>query len=99
MKLRFPLFLAELIIVAIIFFAFRAHGHYKIDFFYETTHGLSIGNIQALITYYMVLFILIVLPCLIFGKRSFCHHLCWMAVNLMSLRLYLQKPAEHETLI
>ncbi len=64
---------------AIIILAFKAGGYHKIDFFFETVHGLFIGNIQALITYYMVLFILIVIPCFIFGKRSFCHHLCWMA--------------------
>jgi len=66
-------------IAAIAIFAFKAGGYNKVDFFYQTTHGLSIGNFQSLIVYYLVLFLLIVLPGLIVGKRSFCHHLCWMA--------------------
>ena len=63
----------------IAFLAMQTGGYHKVDFFYETTYGLSIGNIQALIIYYMVLILLIVLPAFVFGKRSFCHHLCWMA--------------------
>ena len=59
--------------------AFRAGGYHKIDFFYMTTHGLSVGNIYGLIAYFIILFLLIVLPAFVFGKRSFCHHLCWMA--------------------
>lgn len=64
---------------SIAFLAIRAGGYKRFDFFYQTTHGLSIGNIEALIAYYVVLFLLIVIPAFIFGKRSFCHHLCWMA--------------------
>jgi len=66
-------------ISAIVFSTIKAGGYHKIDFFYETTYGLSIGNIQALIVYYIVLLLLIVLPSFVFGKRSFCHHICWMA--------------------
>jgi ferredoxin-type protein NapH len=66
-------------IIAILLIAIKTGGYHKIDFFYETSHGLSIGNLQALITYYIVLLILIVLPSFVFGKRSFCHHICWMA--------------------
>lgn len=66
-------------ICAILFMAIKSGGYHKIDFFYETSHGLSIGNLQALITYYIVLLFLIVLPSFVFGKRSFCHHICWMA--------------------
>jgi len=66
-------------ISAIVFIAIKVGGYHKIDFFYETSHGLSIGNLQALITYYIVLLFLIVFPSFVIGKRSFCHHLCWMA--------------------
>lgn len=66
-------------ISTIILLALRAGGYSKIDFFYLTTYGLSIGNIQGLITYFIVLFILIGIPAFIFGKRSFCHHICWMS--------------------
>ncbi len=64
---------------AIVFLAIKAGGYQKINFLYETTYGLSIGNVQALVTYFMVLLLLMVLPAFIFGKRSFCHHICWMA--------------------
>jgi polyferredoxin len=59
--------------------AIKSGGYRKIDFFYMTTHGLSIGNFQGLISYFIVLLVLIVLPAFVIGKRSFCHHLCWMA--------------------
>jgi polyferredoxin len=66
-------------VFSIAYTAFRAGGYNKIDFFYQTTYGLSIGNVTGLITYFIVLVFLIVLPAFIIGKRSFCHHLCWMA--------------------
>lgn len=64
---------------SIAFLAIRSGGYKSVDFFYQTTYGFSIGNIQGLITYCFVLFLLIVLPAFAVGKRSFCHHLCWMA--------------------
>ena len=66
-------------ISSIVLLVIRAGGYQKIDFFYQTTHGLSIGNVQGLIAYFIVLIILIVLPAFVIGKRSFCHHICWMA--------------------
>jgi len=66
-------------ISSIVLLAFRSGGYYKMDFFYMTTHGLSVGNIYGVISYFIVLFVFIVLPSFAIGKRSFCHHLCWMA--------------------
>ncbi len=66
-------------ISAIIILAIRAGGYKYLDFFFQTTHGLSIGNFYSLLTYFFVLFILIVLPAFLVGKRAFCHQLCWMA--------------------
>lgn len=66
-------------IIFIVMLAIRSGGYHKIDFFFQTTHGFSIGNVQSLISYFFVLLLLIVLPAFVFGKRSFCHHLCWMA--------------------
>lgn len=63
----------------IIFFAVKAGGYTTIDFFYQTQYGLSVSNVYSLIVYYFVLFILVVLPAFFFGKRAFCHHICWMA--------------------
>lgn len=70
-------------ITAIAVLAVRAGGYTQVDFFYQTTYGLSIGNVQSLIVYYLVLFLLIVLPAFLVGRRSFCHHLCWMAPFLI----------------
>jgi len=64
---------------SIVILAIRSGGYKRIDFFYQTTHGLSIGNVQSLMSYFFILLLLIVLPAFLFGKRSFCHHLCWMA--------------------
>jgi len=64
---------------SIIFLAVKAGGYKKLDFFFQTTYGLSISDVPSFITYNLVLFLLIVIPAFIFGKRSFCHHLCWMA--------------------
>ena len=61
----------------IIAMAVRAGGYGKVDFFYQT--GLSMADIHSLISYLVVLFLLIALPAFAVGKRSFCHHLCWMA--------------------
>ncbi len=66
-------------ISAIVLLAIRRGGYEKIDFFYQTKYGFSIGDVSALIAYLCVLLFLIVLPAFIFGRRSFCHHLCWMA--------------------
>jgi ferredoxin-type protein NapH len=59
--------------------AVRRGGYERVDFLYETLYGLSISHVQGLMAYLMVLLILIVLPAFAVGKRSFCHHLCWMA--------------------
>lgn len=64
---------------AIVYLAIKRSGYHTVDFFYYTNHGLSVTTIEALLIYYAVLFILIVLPAFTIGKRSFCHHLCWMA--------------------
>jgi polyferredoxin len=64
---------------SIVILAIRGGGYATVDFFYQTKYGFSISGVQSLITYFTVLFVLIVLPAFIFGRRSFCHHLCWMA--------------------
>jgi len=66
-------------ICSITLLAVRSGGYRQVDFFYMTTYGLSIGNTQGLLSYFFVLFFLIVAPAFAVGKRSFCHHLCWMA--------------------
>ena len=66
-------------IVSIVLLAIRSGGYNKIEIFYMTTHGLSISGPQSVISYFFVLLLLIVMPAFVVGKRSFCHHLCWMA--------------------
>ncbi|MBU1568061.1 MAG: 4Fe-4S binding protein [Proteobacteria bacterium] len=73
-------------ISAITFFAIRSGGYREIDFFYMTTHGFSVSDVQSLFIYLLVLLLLIVMPAFVFGKRSFCHHLCWMAPFMISGR-------------
>ena len=65
-------------ILVIISIAIRNGGYNTIDPFYQTTYGLSMTNIGALFTYLAVL-TLIVLPAFLIGRKSFCHHICWMA--------------------
>ncbi|MEJ2111220.1 MAG: 4Fe-4S binding protein [Acidobacteriota bacterium] len=82
-------------VAAIIFVCIKAGGYREVQFFYRTTHGFSIGNLQGMINYLLVL-MLIVLPALIFGRRSFCHHICWMAPFMIlgrSLRNVARWPA------
>ena len=64
---------------AIAFLVFRRGGYERVDFLYETTYGLSVADVPSLTAYFIVLFLLIVFPAYAVGKRSFCHHLCWMA--------------------
>jgi polyferredoxin len=66
-------------IIAIVLLALKGGGYRKVDFLYRTTYGFSIDDVGALIAYLCVLLFLIIIPCFIVGKRSFCHHLCWMA--------------------
>lgn len=65
------------IAVIIVCFIFRKQK-LTIDFFYMTTNGISIGNIGDYIIYYVVV-LLIFVPCILFGKRIFCHYFCYMA--------------------
>jgi polyferredoxin len=65
-------------ISAIAILAVRGRGYEKVDLFYQTKYGLSISDVPSLIVYFIVL-LLIVVPAFAVGRRSFCHHLCWMA--------------------
>jgi len=65
-------------LVAIVAVAVSRKGYATVDPLYKTYYGLSVSDIGSFITYLMVLS-LVVIPSLVVGKRSFCHHLCWMA--------------------
>jgi ferredoxin-type protein NapH len=79
----------------IVILAVKNGGYHTVDPFYQTTYGFSIGNVYALITYLLVL-MLIVVPAFIFGRRSFCHSICWMAPFMIigrKIRNLIKLPA------
>lgn len=79
----------------IIVIAIKNGGYKEIDPFYRTVYGFSMSNIIALFTYLGVL-VLIVIPAFLIGRKSFCHHICWMAPFMIfgrKLRNFLKLPA------
>lgn len=84
------------VIAIIICFLFRKEK-ISIDFFYMTEHGISIAEIYDYIIYYGVIF-LILIPAVLFGKRTFCHYFCWMAPFMVigtKIRRFLHLPGVH----
>jgi ferredoxin-type protein NapH len=53
-------------------------GYKSIDPFFATVNGISVSDISSYITFYFFIALIAALA-LVFGKRSFCHHACWMA--------------------
>lgn len=69
----------------------------RIDFFFETENGISVSSIQIYIIYYGIV-CLIFAPSVLFGKRAFCHYLCWIAPFMVlgtKLRKLLHLPGIH----
>jgi polyferredoxin len=65
--------------ISIIFFMFfRAGEIISVEPFYQTYYGISISDMYSLMMFLIIVF-LIVLISLIFGRRGFCHSICWMA--------------------
>lgn len=83
-------------IATVIFLAYSSGGYKEVDFFYRTTYGFSIGTVLELLIYLFVLG-LIVVPALLFGKRAFCHYLCWMA-PFMLIGRYLRNRLGYSSL-
>lgn len=84
----------------IIFLALKTGGYDKIDFLYQTRYGISVSDLNSLMAYFIILLVLIVCPAFIIGKRSFCHHLCWMAPFMIigrKIRNWFQWPSLHLT--
>ena len=48
------------------------------DPLFMTANGISVTDIQSYIIYYGII-CLILIPCLIGGKRAFCRRFCWMS--------------------
>ena len=65
-------------IFVICLIAIKNGGYSSVKPTYQTEFGMSMTSVYSLITYLLVLS-LITIPAFIIGRRSFCHHLCWMA--------------------
>ena len=69
----------------------------RVDFFYQTEYGISVSNIYGYIIYYGIV-LLIMIPSLVGGKRTFCHYFCWMAPFMVvgtKTRKLLHLPGLH----
>ncbi len=81
----------------VIFCYFQKGEIVKVDFLFETEHGISVCSIQSYIIYYGIV-CLIIIPSVISGKRAFCHYFCWMAPFMVlgtKLRKLLHLPGIH----
>lgn len=65
-------------ITFISFLLVRAGGIKELDFFFLTTRGISIAEPGDYIIYYSVGSLIAILA-LAVGRRSACHHICWMS--------------------
>ncbi len=90
--------------LAFIVFGFiRAGGLRHIDILYYTDGGISVNAPTGYYIYFSVVLLIVVLS-LIFGRRGFCHSVCWMApfmtignwlrnkLHIPGLRLVADKP-------
>lgn len=92
---KFAIWGSWLIIVSMCYF--HSGKVIAIDFFFETENGISVSSIQSYIIYYGII-CLIFIPSILFGKRAFCHYLCWMAPFMIfgiKLRRILHLPGIH----
>ena len=85
-------------LATILYLLFIQVGFKEIDVLYKTQYGISVSNLPSFIVYLVILLSMIVLPGFVFGRRSFCHHICWMAPFMIigrKLRNKFQWPALH----
>ncbi|HEX3046516.1 MAG TPA: 4Fe-4S dicluster domain-containing protein [Bacillota bacterium] len=81
----------------IIWLAVRGHGYRILDPLYRTEHGISVTDAQNFIIFYTVIGLVVILAFTV-GRRSFCHHGCWMAPFMIlgtKLRNLFKWPALH----
>lgn len=86
-----------LVWILIVVLCYAGKGITAIDFLYQTDHGISIVDAFGYIIYYAIV-LLIIVPSILFGKRAFCHYLCWMAPFMViggRLRRLLRLPGLH----
>lgn len=83
----------------IVFLAVKAGGFHLLNPLYNTDYGISVSSPYNYIIYYFVIG-LIVLLALTAGRRSACHHICWMAPFMIlgtKIRNLFRWPALHLT--
>lgn len=93
--IKFAIWAIWLIMVSVCYF--HSGKIIAIDFFFETENGISVSSVQSYLIYYEII-CLIFVPSILFGKRVFCHYLCWMAPFMilgMKLRRILHLPGIH----
>lgn len=69
----------------IVLMAIKAGGYRRVDPLYLTERVISVIDPMNYIIYYFVLGLAVILA-LTAGKRSFCHHVCWMAPFMIAGR-------------
>ena len=57
-------------------------GIKQVDPLAYTTYGISVTNLHGYLVLYFLLALILTLA-LVVGRRSFCHHVCWMAPFLV----------------
>ena len=93
--LKYAIWLPWLAAITLLFL--KVGGIKRFDPLFNTNHGLSLGEPASYIVYFIVLALIVVLA-LTVGKRSFCHHVCWIAPFMVvggKLRDWLHLPALH----
>jgi polyferredoxin len=84
-------------IILIGWVAFQAGGLKTVDPFFQTDHGISVANPSSYIIFYTVVGLITILA-LTAGRRSACHHICWMAPFMIigtTIRNIVRWPALH----
>jgi len=72
----------------------------KMDFWFHTFFGSPASKYGHMLVIYYVVLGIIFLSSLVFGKRAFCHYICWMAPFMVlgtKLQKVLSLPALHLT--
>jgi len=82
-------------LAAIVILLARSKGNLAVDPLYQTWHGISLHGPESYFVFFGFLALIVILSFTV-GKRSFCHHVCWMAPFMVighKLQTILKLPA------
>lgn len=82
-------------LTAIISFFYLAGGILRVEPLYHIDNGISISRAENFIIYYFFVGLFILFSLLV-GRRSFCHHVCWMSPFMITgrwIRNFFHWPA------